>query len=257
VAGTEVASIRRASQLLDQFSFAEPVLGVTELARRLGTSKGTVHRLVSTLVQEGLLSRTSTGRYRLGLRLYELGQQAVMAQELREIGHRYVEALRQSSGETSHLAVLDGTDAVYLEQLEDPKSFEQMASFGHRLPAYASSCGKCLLAFAPPDVLEAVLQRGFKRRLASRTIASPAALMSALDAVRERGYATSYEESWPGLASVAAPVLGSDGRAVAALSVAAVSSVMTDARLRRCASLVKEAGRRMTEELLRPRALRE
>jgi|SRR5581483_770432 len=251
MAGTEVASVRRASQLLEQFSFAEPVLGVTELARRLNTSKGTVHRLVTTLVREGLLTRTGDGRYRLGLRLFELGQKAVMAQELREVGHRYVEALRQSSGETSHLAVLDGTDALYLERMENPTSFAQMGNFGQRVPAYASSSGKCLLAFAPPDVLEATLRRGFQR-FASRTMASPAALVSTLKAVRERGYATSYEETYPGMASVAAPVLGSDGRAVAALSVAASSSVMTEAKSRRFASLVKEAARRMTEEL-RPR----
>jgi DNA-binding IclR family transcriptional regulator len=249
--GEEVASVRRASQLLEQFSYAEPVLGVSELARRLKTTKGTVHRLVTTLVEEGLLSRVSGGRYRLGLKLFELGQQAVMAQELREIGHRYVEALRQSSGETSHLAVLDGTDALYLERIENPKSFDQMGKFGQRVPAYASSAGKCLLAFGPPDVLDAVVRRGFQR-FARQTIASPAALVSALSAVRANGYASSYEETYPGMASVAAPVLASDGRAVAALSVAAFTSVMSEARSRRFVSLVKEAARQMTDEL-RPR----
>ena len=245
-----IASVRKASRLLEQFSYAEPVLGVSELARRLGTSKPTAYRLAATLVQEGLLVRTPTGRYRLGLRLFELGQQAVLAHELREVGHRYVEALRHSSGETSHLAVLDGTDAVYLERMENPQTFGQFGDFGQRVPAYASSSGKCLLAFAPQDTLEAVARKGF-HRFAARTIASPAALKSALGVVRQQGFATSYEETYPGMASVAAPVLASDGRAVAALSIAALASVITEAKSRRFTSLVKEAGRRMAEELHR------
>lgn len=243
-----LGTVRNAARLLDEFSYAEPVLGVRELARRLGISRSTAHRVADALAREGFLARTPTGRYRLGLRLLELGRRAAATHELSEIGHRYVDELHRASGETAHLAVLQGHDAVYIQRIENPNTFPQFGDSGQRCPAYASSCGKCLLAHADPAVVDEIAAAGFRRR-AARTIASRSALESALAATRQNGYATTYEETYPGMASVGTPVRAGRAGVIAALSISTTTAVMTEQTRRDFTALVRAAAARMSTDL--------
>ena len=236
----QLSTVTHTLRLLQQFTFDEPVLGVSELARRLGTGKSTVHRMLRTLQAEGFVAKTNDDRYRLGFKLYELGQLVVHTTELRAVAHGILERLRNESAETAHLAVLDGTEVVYLERFESQATLRLFGRVGRRMPAHTTSSGKAMLAFAAPDVVDAVVRTGL-RRLGPRTITSRPVFLQALAEVRERGVSVSFEESESGVASVGAPVLGHDGAVIAAVSVAGPSLRMTREAMPRYARMVLRA----------------
>ena len=235
-----LATVHNALRLLQQFSYAEPVLGVSELARRMGLAKSTVHRLLTTLLDEGFVQKTPDDRYRLGLRLYDLGQLVVNSLELREVAHPVLERLRNETGETVHLAVLEGADVVYLERFESPSTLRLFGRLGRRMPAHTTSSGKCLLAFSAPEAVDAVVAAGLPR-LAPRTITSRSMLVRVLRQVRRDGYARSIDESEPGVTSVGAPVFGFDGSVIAAVSVAGPSLRISPESIPRYSRLVRRA----------------
>ncbi len=234
------STVTNALHVLNQFSYADRVLGPSELARRLGLAKSVVHRLLVTLTAEGYLEQMEGGRYRLGIRLYELGSLVIHGVELREVAHPVLEHLRNATNETVHLAVLDGTEVIYLDRMESQATLRMFSRIGTRMPAHATSSGKSILAFSPDEVVRAVLA-GKLRRIAPRTITSRAALLRALEQVREQGYAVSIEESELGASSVGAPIFGHDGEVIAALSVAGPSPRLTPEAIPRVARLATSA----------------
>src|SRR5919108_4956401 len=144
-----VKALLTALDLLDCFALDEE-LGVSEIARRLGVAKSTAHRILTTLCARGLTERNpETGRYRLGLHLYELGQIAINRVKLRQAAFPLLEELRQRTGDTIHLSVPDGAEMVYLERLQTLRGMQLVTPFGRRLPSHATSGGKVLAAFAP------------------------------------------------------------------------------------------------------------
>ena len=243
----QLSTVVKTLHVLEAFSFAEPVLGVSELARKLGMGKSTVHRALSTLLEHGYVTKTPDDRYRLGLKLHEMGQLVVSGLRLREVAHGPLERLRVECRETVHLAVLDGADVVFVDQMESAGLARMFNRVGRRVPAHATSSGKCLLAFND-DAVEAVLQRGL-RRLAPRTITTKALLAEALERVRTMGYAVSVEESEPAVASVGAPVFGRDGACIAAVSMAGPALRLGDEQLMRATRQVRRCAREISEAM--------
>jgi IclR family KDG regulon transcriptional repressor len=217
-----LSSVRNAARLLKEFSRSDRELGVTQLARRLGLAVSTAHRLLSTLTDEGLLERGSVpGTYRLGLQMYELGVTVFPNLDLHEAARPVLAALRQTTGETVQLGVLDHLEVVYLERLESPQTLRVFSNTGHRIPASATSTGKVLLAALPADVLEVRLLDWHPVRRTPNTIVEPGHLLAELQRVAERGWAQNVEEAEFGAASVAAPIRDEVGTVVAAVSVVA------------------------------------
>jgi IclR family transcriptional regulator, KDG regulon repressor len=250
------STVRKALSIVSAFSYGEPVLGVSELARRLGYGKSTVHRILTTLREEGFVERTLDDRYRLSLKLYEIGQQVAVSTELRELAHVALERLRNETGETAHLAVLAGADVVYLDRLESPHMLRVFTKLGRRRAAHATSSGKCLLAFGSPADVQAAVDGGLPR-LGPRTAITRASLARILTEVRARGYATSVEESAPGVASVGAPIFDGTGSCVAAVSVAGPVARLSDEHLDRAVRLVIAAAADISRALTkRPGAAR-
>jgi DNA-binding IclR family transcriptional regulator len=211
--------VARALAILSAFSFNDPVLGVSELGRRINLPKSTVHRLLRILVQEGFVERTPDERYRLTLKLYEIGQEVVSTRVLRQVGHVPLERLHNDSGEATHLAVLSGTDVVYLDRLESAHMLTVLTSVGRRRAAHATSSGKVLLAFGTQADVDEVVKGGLPR-LGPRTITTRTRLNHALAEVRKNGYAVSTDETGVGIVSIAAPIFDRAGTCVAAVSVA-------------------------------------
>ena len=156
---TGYSTVRKAMAVISAFSYGEPVLGVSELSRRLGMGKSTVHRILTTLQGDGFVERTPDERYRLSIKMYEIGLQVAASSELRELVHPALERLRNESGETAHLAVLSGTDVVYLDRLESPHMLRMLTQVGRRRAAHATSSGKVLLAFGAPADIDRVVAR--------------------------------------------------------------------------------------------------
>lgn len=202
-------------------------IGVSDIARRLGVAKSTAYRLLSTLCARDLAERNpDTGRYRLGMRLFELGQMASDRFPLRRIALPLLEELRQASGHSVHLAVADGADVVFVERLQTIAGIKLMAGAGRRVPLHVTSVGKALAAF-DPAVAQARREAGLQR-VTERSICTTADWDRALADVRRTGIAISVGEGRPRLTSVAAPVRDPHGRSFAAISVVGPSPEFGD-----------------------------
>ena len=214
-----LGSVRNAARVLRAFTHADQELGVTELARRLGLSKSTTHRLVATLEAERLLEQDqATGKYRLGLALYELGTTVTEHVDLHQAALPVLTTLRHSTGEMVHVAVLDGLEVVYVERLESHHMLPVFRKVGHRLPAHWTSSGKVLLAALPRTEQERRLKGAALDARTSHTITEPKALLLELAEVAARGWASNIEEGELGVSSVGAPVRGADGVVIASVT---------------------------------------
>jgi IclR family transcriptional regulator, acetate operon repressor len=208
--------VRRISALLAAFGPQEISIGVNELARRTAIPKATVSRLVKDLEAVGFVER-SGAKVTLGLRLFELGEQAARRRSVREVALPFMADLREATGQTIHLAILDGPDVVYVEILRGRDAPRFPSGVGRRLPAHATGVGKALLAASSKDVVDAVIATGL-RRIGPRTITAPGPLRRQLTWIESSGIAYEHEESAPGVACVASAVRVNDGPPVAAVS---------------------------------------
>jgi IclR family acetate operon transcriptional repressor len=209
--------ISRTMALLTAFRPGDTELSLAELSRRTGMPKPTAHRLLAELASWNVVERTPDG-IRLGMRLFELGQLAPLQRGLREAAEPFLADLFEATHETVHLAVLDGTDVVYVQKLPGRRGPKVGSRIGGRMPAYCTGVGKALLAFAPRERLAAVVTAGLTRRTA-RTVIAPGLLDQELARIRDCGVAEEHEESAVGIACVAVPVLDATGHAVAAISI--------------------------------------
>lgn len=224
--GGGVQSVYTAVDVLECL-MREEEIGVSDVARRLGVAKSTAHRLLATLCSRDLAERNpDTGRYRLGMRLFELGQMASDRFPLRRAALPLLEELRQASGHTVHLAVADGADAIFVERLYNLAGIKLFAGSGRRVPVHVTSVGKALAAF-DPAVAQARHEAGFPR-VTERTIATAADWDRTLADVRRTGIAVSVGEGKHQLTSVAAPVRNARGRSFAAISVVDLSPEFGD-----------------------------
>ncbi|RZT84366.1 IclR family transcriptional regulator [Pseudonocardia sediminis] len=208
----------RVLDVLGAFSEDSPELGLTEISRRTGLPLTTVHRIAGELTAGGALDRGDDGRFRIGLRLWEIAVLAPASTVLREQAMPFLEDLHEVTRENVALAVLDGAEVVYVERLSARDAVSIVSRSGSRLPVHATGVGLVLLAHAAPDVVEQVLSRPL-RRFTEYTVCDPARVRAALGEARNCGFVISDRQIEDVSLSVAAPVRDRSGRVVAALSV--------------------------------------
>ncbi|MFF4546549.1 IclR family transcriptional regulator [Streptomyces sp. NPDC001435] len=227
--GPAPSVLARALSILDAFAPDDTAVSASELGRRTGLAKSTVHRLAGELCRLGLLEQTPRG-LRLGLHLFELGQLVPRQRDLREAALPLMEDLREVTHATVHLAVREGVEVVYIEILGGKAHPGLPSRVGGRMPAHATGVGKAILAFSPPEVAAERIRAGLPP-CSPFTIVAPGALLRELENVRRTGVAYDREESGVGTVCVAAPVLGADGLPIAALSVTGRSSQLDIERM--------------------------
>ncbi len=214
-----VEAVERAIAVLDALADARE-LGTNELARMTRVHPSSVSRLLATLESGGFVVRDAdSGRYRLGLRLVELGQAALGGVDLRELARPHLRSLVQRTGETATLSVPGEDDAVTIDFVQSPQAVASIARIGRPSVRHATAVGKVLLAFGG-----GVIPRGRLRRYTDETITDPGALLSHLDGVRAQGFAEAFGEREADLDAVAVPVFGHHGDLVAILGVQGPSS---------------------------------
>ena len=219
-------SVDKAVSILKQFSTAERQLGVSELARRLHLTKSTVHRLLRSLVKGGMVAQDpATRRYMLGRETVQLGYTAIYSDLLLHAALPYLHYLAQQVGESTYLAERRGLEGAPVLQVLSPIMQEQMGWYTN-VGLHSASSGKVLLAYAPEGVFQDVLDAGLIRDT-QYTITDPAKLRQEMEMVRERGYATCFEEGKLGLNTIAVPVMDPDGQVIASLAVAGPSYRLT------------------------------
>jgi IclR family transcriptional regulator, pca regulon regulatory protein len=221
-------SLERGLAILSSFQSAQPLLGVSDLSRAVGLSRSTTHRYVATLASLGYLQQDAdTRKYRLGPRVLDLGFSAINSMELRHVSAPHLKALSDATGHTVNMAVLDGTDIVYMERCRapGPPEIDLNLHVGARLPAYCTSMGKVLLAFTPelPQLVDAMQLT----RRGPNTITAKRKLLKELERVRQTRLAVNNEELAYGLRSIATPVSSQTGDVVAAINIAVHRSLVS------------------------------
>jgi DNA-binding IclR family transcriptional regulator len=204
----------RVDCIIGAFEPADGALTLHELTERTGLPKSTVHRMVDQLVAIGWIEREVSG-YRIGMRLFEIGGLASRRSRLSDLASPHLHALSAATGLAVQMAILDGSGVVYLERIP-VRGFRLPTRQGGRQPAYCTALGKAMLAF-DDDAAAGVLAQELPERT-SRTLTKPRELEIELERIAETGLAFDHQESYEGLACVAAPLRGS-GRAIAAVSV--------------------------------------
>jgi IclR family pca regulon transcriptional regulator len=224
-------SLERGLAILGCFTPKRPVLGIADIAEELGMSRSTTHRYVITLVALGYLEQGASRKYRLGLRVTDLGMSALNSTGLREHAHPYLEELRQRTSYTTSIGVLDSTDVLLVDRVRSfrrgKNSVELNLHAGSRVPAYCTSMGKLLLANLPEsEQRERVAQMTLTKH-ARNTITSKRALRDELDEIQEAGFAIGDQELAANVCAIAAPVRNDARETIAAVALAAPSSIIS------------------------------
>ncbi len=224
-------SLERGLAILGCFTPKRPVLGIADIADDLGMSRSTTHRYVITLVALGYLEQGASRKYRLGLRVTDLGMSALNSTGLREHAHPYLEELRQRTSYTTSLGVLDGTDVLFVDRV---RSFRRGVDetgldlhTGSRLPAYCTSMGKLLLANLPESEQRDLIAEMKLTKRGPNTITGKKALLDELEEIQSAGFAVDDQELAPEVYAIAVPVRNEARDVVAAVGLVAHSSMIS------------------------------
>ncbi len=224
-------SLERGLAILGCFTPKRPVLGIADIADELGMCRSTTHRYVITLVALGYLEQGASRKYRLGLRVTDLGMSALNSTGLREHAHPYLEELRQRTSYTTSLGVLDGTDVLYVDRVRSFRRGQGRSDLdlhtGSRLPSYCTSIGKLLLANLPEAEQRELIGEMKLTRRGPNTITSKKALRDELDEIHAAGFAVDDQELAADVYAIAMPVRNEARDVVAAVALAAPSSVIS------------------------------
>ncbi|MDO9403738.1 MAG: SMP-30/gluconolactonase/LRE family protein [Polaromonas sp.] len=235
--------LEKAMVLLNIVSSAASPMTFTDLLRAASLPKATLHRILGTLMREGLLRHDSyTKTYRLGLRLLELAHEVWSDFDLRLAAQDEMTRLRRVEGESVFLTVPDGTSIVIAASEEAGRESGRASQVGLRLPLHASAAGKAILAYSDP-VRQAQLLASSLQAFTPATVVTAALLRAELNLTRARGYAVELMEHLPDTVSVAAPILDMQGQAIGAIAITARLGRMTPARAHQLSASVIGASR--------------
>jgi DNA-binding IclR family transcriptional regulator len=242
-------AVVRAFDILDAVAGAREPPRVAALARTLGIPRNTAYELVNTLVARDLAQLDSEGRVRLGFHLFELGSVYSQSVDLFNEARPIIRDLARTTGDTGHLAMLDGRQVVFLVKEEGSQSVRNISAVGRRIPAHASAVGKAILAFLPREDALRRLEGARLERLTPQTMTALETLLIDLDATAARGYSIDIEESNADVSCLGAPIRNDQGVVVAGISLAAHVSRMDLERREELARLLMRTADQLSRRL--------
>lgn len=236
--------------LLDLFTAGNPSQTASEIARSANLPLSTAYRLLTTLVQLNFVEvDRDTRKYRLGLKLLELGHIVMQQLDLPSLALPILHDLMQRSSESARLSVRDGNEGVFISKVETQQSVRLHTPLGQRVPLHAGASMKILLAFQPPEEIASYIDQLSGDRFAPNTIIDPDKLKADLARIRKQGYAASFSEQSPGAAGVSAPVRDHSGRVVAGITISGPEQRFTPEKVRLFSELVMEGATNLSEKL--------
>jgi DNA-binding IclR family transcriptional regulator len=245
--GDQVKALRHGLEILRMISDDHPVISVSEMARKIGVHRSSASRLAATLHTMGFLTRAGeAGQYRLGPELIRLGRLAARDIDLAEQALGPLRRLVEQTGETGHIGMLDGTEAVTIAVVDGWQTVRMHSHVNKRSPASCSSLGKSLLSGFPDERVREIFHG---HELPARTPASITTLpglLHELAQIRDQGYACDNEELEAGLRCVAAPIRDADGAVVASLGVSGPAARFTPEVLTGLSAAVRQAAAEAT-----------
>ena len=218
-----VPVVRSTFQILEELSRSE-LLGLREVTQRTGIPKSTVFRILSTLVDLGYVTREASRNYRISPTLSRLVSDEAVTEAIRRLALPLMQKLRDEYGETVNLGVRYSDKVTYLEVVPSEFALRLQESRGASVKAHASALGKAILAFSPPDAVQEFIRNHELERVTQHTIANPDELLTELKRVRNAGYAFDRGEGSMLAVCIGAPILDSNGNAIAAMSISGPAS---------------------------------
>lgn len=235
-------------KVLEALAVSDGACSLTDLASQCGMSKSNAHRLLRTLEECGYVRRSSDGRrYEASLRLWELGIRVSAKLDLRAVASSHLRELAMKTRETAHLSVLDGVEALYIDRADGTHAVRIYVNIGDRAPAYCSTSGKAMLAYAPDETVRKVSAN--LKRFTEHTVTSLSKLRVDLDLIHKQGYSVTCGEWRAGVLGIATAIRSPSGNVVGAIGVAGPEERMRLDGIEATAAAVVEAGARIEKDL--------
>src|SRR5947207_1223646 len=246
----QVQSLTRGFSILEALAKSGGGLTLTELAQRVQLPPSTTHRLLSTLEKMGYVYQAGDlGLWYVGLQAFTVGSTFLANRDFVAQSHSYMRRLMEQAGETANLAILDGTEAVFIAQVQCHEMMRTLVKLGSRVPLHASGVGKAIFASLPNDQIDAILKVIGLPRITENTIVVPETMWAALRVIRQRGYSFDDEEHALATRCVAATVYDEHAEPLGAISLAGPSSRLSDERIRQLGPIVAHTAEELTQKL--------
>lgn len=245
---TNVQVIDRTLDIIEQLSQSDKPIGTTALAKNTGLNKSTVSRILSTLQARDYVKKDKiSGKYSIGPKLIALVSCYIGNLELETEARPYLSSLASDLNLTAHLGILDGNEVIYIEKMDHFPTKQLYSQIGHRVPAYCSSLGKCLLARYSRDELKNLMGTSRFKPYTENTITEIEKLREQLRVIRDQGWAMDNQEYEVGHMCVGAPIYDYRGEIIAAVSASGTASVITSDNLPIIIETVKQAGKEISQ----------
>jgi len=240
---SHVHSVARALQVLELLAGENGEISLTEISKKVQWPKSTTHGILTTLRDYRLVEQSAqTGKYRLGVRLFEYGQKVARNWDIRSVALPVLQEVNHTFGEMVQLATEDNGEVLYIEKIDSTRIIRIVSETGARLPMHCSGLGKVLLAYKSPAEVKYILAKSGMPRMSRNTITDAVKMNAELEKIRRQGYATDDCEIMEGLRCVAAPIHVREGDVKYAVSVSGLAEVFTGGYFDGiCAAVVKAA----------------
>ena len=227
---------------------------VSDVSNCLKINKSTIHRFLASMKYAGFLEQNQENqKYRLSIKLFEIGNRVIARVSISEIAKPIMQVLAERTGETVNLGILDRYEVVYIEKSVSHNNLRMDCPIGGRDPAYCTALGKALLSFQPEEKIKQFLTENSLQGKTANTITEPAALLEELNLIREKGYAVDREELIRGINCIAAPILNNENKAIAAMSISApkvrINKTVLEANIQELITATQEISRQMGARL--------
>ncbi|MCX4269999.1 MAG: IclR family transcriptional regulator [Lachnospiraceae bacterium] len=244
-----VQVIERTFDIIELLAVEPQGLGVSDVARRLSLNKSTAHRILNAITDRGYLEKTADGIYSLGMQFVELTSRKLGSIELTTEAKPFLNELTAKLGQSSHLAILDGSDAVYIDKVEVTKNLRLYSQIGKRIPVYCSGLGKSLLFDTDNQTILSLLRNCSMERLTETTLLTPEAVLEEIEIGRKQGWTVDNEEHDEGIRCIAAPVYDYRGKVIAAISSAGPSSFFMAEKDKEYSKIVCQIAQNISERM--------
>jgi IclR family KDG regulon transcriptional repressor len=245
-----IQSVDRALSILELFGENSPELGVKEISTCLSLSKSTIHGLLKTLKVRGYLDQNPENqKYKLGLRIFELGNLVANQLDIKQVAYPVIKKLAEKLNETIHLAVLYGKEVLYVEKFEGPGALRMYSHVGKRAPINCTGVGKAILAFLEEETIQSILTSTDFIEFTTFTMTKPDEILRNLAEIRMKGYAMDDEEIELGLRCIATPIFNHENKVVASISCAGPKFRISNNLLDEMAEKIKSASIEISKKL--------
>lgn len=245
-----IQSVERALFILELFDQKNKELSLKEISEKMSLTKGTVHGLIKTLESKKYLIQNPVNqKYKLGMKLFELGIRVSNNLNLRQIGSPYVKNAFKRLEETVHLVGFDGHEAIYIDKAEGHNALRIYSQIGKRAPLYCTGVGKAILAFLIESEATEILNNLELKAFTNKTITDKEEIMKQLQQIRKQGFSIDNEEIEIGLQCIAAPIFDHSGKVIGSISTSIPKARLTEQKLEEAIDCIRKSSIKISNEL--------